>query len=486
MDKTKEFTSESKGLGLSFDPIVVLLDLWRRITAVIVAAVVVGVGAYIYSDVSYVPQYRTNTTLVITTRDSSATVYSNLSATSNIAMVFEGLLNSSILQDKVLEEVGLDYFNGQISASRIDETNLLTVSVTDDDPRTSFLVLKALVENHGIVTEDVVGDVVVEVLELAEVPASPSNSADSMKKAVKATAVAFVLAAALVCVRSFMRDAVRSRHEAERKLDCYCLGEIYHEKKPAVRRLFGRKQKTGLLITDPTRSFRFTEAVRKLRRRTEQSLGRGRVLMVTSVMENEGKSTLAVNLALAFAKKHDRVLIIDLDLRKPACHKLLGLSVSALDTAAVLSGKVRLGDAVVKEPIGGLYAVLQRGAAKRPGDLLTHEALANMITEARKHFRYVILDMPPMSAAMDSELVMEHADASLLVIRQNHVDAGVIGKAVSVLHSGRAELIGCVINNVFSSSLYVKSKDSYGYDGYGGYDRYKRYSDAHRDSAKEE
>lgn len=486
MDKSKEFTSETGGMHLTFDPVVVLLDLLRRITAVIVAAAVVGVGAYIYSDVSYVPQYRTNTTLVITTRDSSATVYSNLSATSSIAMVFEGLLNSSILQDKVLEEVGLEYFDGYVSASRIDETNLLTVSVTDDDPRTSFLVMKALIENHGIVTEDVVGDVVVEVLELAEVPVAPSNSANSLKKALKAAIVAFVAAAALVCVRSFARDTVRSRSEAERKLDCYCLGEIYHEKKPAARRLFGRKQKTGLLITDPTRSFRFTEAVRKLRRRTEQSLGAARVLMVTSVMENEGKSTLAVNLALAFAKKHERVLIIDLDLRKPACHKLLGLPVSALDTAAVLAGKVRLSDAVVKEPIGGLYAVLQRGAAKKPGDLLTHDSLANMIAEARKYFKYVIVDMPPMSAAMDSELVMEHVDASLLVVRQNHIEAGVISKAVAVLHSGRAKLIGCVVNNVFSSSLYIKSKDSYGYDGYGGYDRYKRYSDAHRDSGKDE
>ena len=485
MDKSKDFTSRSKGEVLAFDPVVILLDLLRRLTAVIVAAAVVFVGAYIYADVSYVPQYRTATTLVITTRDSSATVYSNLSATSNIAMVFEGLLNSSILQNKVLEEVGLDSFDGYVFASRIDETNLLTVSVTDDDPRTSFLVMKALIENHGIVTEDVVGDVVVEVLELAEVPSAPSNSADALKKAVKAGILAFVAAAVLVCVRSFMRDTVRSRSEAERKLDCYCLGEIYHEKKPVVRRLFGRRQKTGLLITDPTRSFRFTEAVRKLRRRVEQSLGAGRVLMVTSVMENEGKSTLAVNLALALVKKHERVLIVDLDLRKPSCHKLLGLSGSALDTASVLAGKVRLSDAAVKEPIAGLYALLQRGAARKPDDLLTHEALSGLISDARKHFKYVILDMPPMSAAMDSEIVMEHADASLLAVRQNHIEAGVIGKAVAVLHSGRAKLIGCVVNNVFSSSLYVKSRDSYGYDGYGSYGRYKRYSADGSESAKD-
>ncbi len=482
MDKSKDFTSQKSNIGLAFDPVIILLDLLRRITAVILAALIVGIGAYIYTDASYTPEYTTKTTLVITLRDSKATVYSNLTATSNIAAVFEGLLNSSILHNKVLDEVGIDSFNGRVSASRIAETNLLTVSVTDDDPRISFLVLDALIENHSIVTEDVVGDVVVEVLELAEVPRTPSNSVDARGTAVKASVLAFAAICVLVCVRSFMRDVIRSKKEAEAKLDCYCLGEIHHEKKPTAYRLFGKKKKSGLLITDPTRSFKFTEAIRKLRRRVEHGLGSGRVLMVTSVMENEGKSTVAVNLALAFAKKHERVLIIDLDMRKPSCHKLLGIPAGYLDTSAVLSGRVRLVDSIAKDPVSGLYALLQHGPVKNPADIIAHDKLEALITEARKHFKYIIVDMPPMSAAMDSEMVMEHVDASLLVVRQNYMETGVLAKAVSVLHSGRAKLIGCVVNDVFSSSLYFKSKNTYGYDGYGNYGRHKRYSESERDS----
>lgn len=483
MDKSEEFNSGRSDVSLSFDPFTVLLDLWRSVAAVLAVSVLVFVGAYVYAEASYVPEYRTSTTLVITTRDSSATVYSNLYATSNIAMVFEGLLNSSILQSKVLEEVGLQSFDGRISASRIDETNLLTVSVTDDDPRISFLVMKALIENHGIVTEEVVGDVVVEVLELAEVPKAPTNSADALRKAIKAAVFAFAASAVVVAVHSFLNDTVRSKKEAEKKLDCYCLGEICHEKKPMSKRLFGKKSKSGLLITNPTVSFAFTEAVRKLRRKVESELGHGkRVFMVTSVMENEGKSTIAVNLALSLAKKHSRVLLIDMDLRKPACHKLLEMNVGTADTSAVLAGKASLGNAVKKEPITGLYALFSRNASKRAGDIITHASVEKTIAEAKKYFKYIIIDMPPMSAALDSEIVMEHVDASMLVIRQNNIKTSVIGKAVSVLHSGKAELIGCVVNNVYTSSLYFKGKNS-SY-GYGGYGNYKRYSDGHGDSVK--
>ncbi len=482
MDKTKAFNSENTDATLSFDPFVILIDLYKSIALLLAIMILVFVGAYIYVDTSYVPEYKTSTTLVITTRDSSSTVYSNLSATSNIATVFEALLNSSILQSKVLEEVGLDSFDGRIYASRISETNLLTVSVTDNDPRVSFLVIKALIENHGIVTEDVIGDVVVEVLESASVPMSPSNSANALRKAAKAAILAFAVSAALVCVHSFLNDTIRSRREAEKKLDCYCLGEIGHEKKPKVRKLFGRKNKSGILITNPTVSLSFTESIRKICRKTEQALEHGRVVMVTSVTENEGKSTIAVNLALAMAKKHDRVLLIDMDLRKPACFKLLEKQVGAVDTAAILASSADFGRAVQKEPITGLYVLLSKNAANKAENLLSHNAVERLLEEAKKYFKYIIIDMPPMSAAMDSEIVMEHADASILVVRQNGIKTSVAAKAVDVLHAGKAKLIGCVVNNVVTSSSFFNGREKR--HSYDAYSRYSRYSGSGKSSSK--
>ena len=83
---------------LPFDPIVLVQDVLKRWLVVVLAALAVGIGTYIYTDATYAPVYRTTTTFVVTTRGSSTSVYSNLSSTSNLAGLFTELLNSSIMR----------------------------------------------------------------------------------------------------------------------------------------------------------------------------------------------------------------------------------------------------------------------------------------------------------------------------------------------------------------------------------------------------
>ena len=87
MQNNKEPRTEQKELFL-FDPVVILLDIIKRWYVVVIAALLAGVLAYIVSNVRYVPSYETTTTFVVSSKDSSATVYQNLSAASNLAGVF--------------------------------------------------------------------------------------------------------------------------------------------------------------------------------------------------------------------------------------------------------------------------------------------------------------------------------------------------------------------------------------------------------------
>ena len=106
MQNTKEFEYSKSGV-LTYAPIVLLMDVLRRWLLILTVAVLAGVMVYISTDAGYSPVYETSATLVVTTRDSSATVYTNLNATSEIATVFSKLLNSSVLQKVVLDEAGL-------------------------------------------------------------------------------------------------------------------------------------------------------------------------------------------------------------------------------------------------------------------------------------------------------------------------------------------------------------------------------------------
>lgn len=477
MEHTHEHNSTQPGL-FSFDPIVVVMDVARRWLIILLAALMVGVGTYILTDIRYQPVYKTTTTFVVTSRGSSSTVYSNLSSTSTLASVFSELLNSSLMRKTIVQELDTGTFDGTITAGAISDTNLITVTVTSSDPRTAFQVSRAIIDHHEELTYQVVGGICLEVLQSPRVPMAPSNynnASGAMKKAVVYAAVA---AAALLAVLSWTRNTIRSGSEAREKLDCTYLGEISHERKHKTLHSQLSRRKSSILITDPGTSFRFVETLRKLRHRVEQQLHGRKVLMVTSLLENEGKSTVAVNLALSLAQKYKKVLLIDCDLRKPACHAILEQKNIPHSLREVLTDRAPLGEAVLREKKTGLYLLLENRGTGNSGDLLGSERMQQLLSWARREFDYVILDLPPMGQISDAEKMAGFADASLLVVRQNTAPAGAVNKAVAALDGSSAKLLGCVLNNVYSTSLFSGQGYGYGYGygynkkygGYGGYD----------------
>ena len=473
MKKTNEM-NKAQADPLSFDPIVLLRDVAKRWILIVLAVLVVGVGTYIRADISYSPIYRTTTTFVVTTRNNSSNVYSNLTSTTSLASVFTDLLNSSLLRKAILEEIGASSFDGSINAAVVPDTNLLTMTVSASEPRTAFAVAKAVIDHHEEVTYQVVDGITLEVLQHPTVPVVPanfSNASGQMKKMMLLTGLA---AAGLIVVISYSRNAVRSGREARAKLDCHYLGEISHETKYKTLEARIHRRKTSILITNPATSFRFIENFRKLRRRVEQHIHGGKVLMVTSLLENEGKSTVAVNLALSMAQKHSKVLLIDCDLRKPACHLLLEEKEIEHGLRDVLTEKASAVDAVIQEKMSGLSLLLETQGGRDSGDLIASPQMQILLEWARQEFDFVVLDLPPMAEISDAENMMEYADASLLVVRQNAALVPALNKAVAHLDSGKAKLLGCVLNNVYSTPMFSGQGYGYGY-GYGRYGRYGHY-----------
>ena len=108
-------------------------------------------------------------------------------------------------------------------------------------------------------------------------------------------------------------------------------------------------------------------------------------------------------------------------------------------------------------------------------DLVNTDTFRHLLQEVRAEYDYVVIDMPPMSAATDAEFVMDMVDATLLVVRQNFAAAPSLNRAISVLQSGSARHLGCVLNNVYTT--YITSGEGYaaGYGRYGSYGKYGKY-----------
>ena len=154
-------------LGLIITVIQDVLKRWRIIVA---ASLIAAMIAFVFTDLTYRPQYQTMTTFVVSSANTSSTPYSNLSAANTTASVFTQVLNSSLLRQKVAQEVGLTEFDGTITAEVAGDTNILTMIVTGSDPRSVFLMSNAIIHHHHLVSGNILRGTILEVLKEPVVP----------------------------------------------------------------------------------------------------------------------------------------------------------------------------------------------------------------------------------------------------------------------------------------------------------------------------
>ena len=468
-EETKSITGTAFTAGMV---LCILRDIVRRWLLILMAVLIACLGTCIYQDTAYTPQYSTTTTFVATAAGTSSTTYQNLSAATTLANVFTEVLNSSLLRTEVIRQEGITGFDGTITAAAIPDTNLLTMTVTGSDPRTVFLMSRAIIKHHGIVSHQILGNTVLEVLQDPAVPTYPNNPQNTRSSILRAVVLSGGAMVALLGFLSYRSSRIRSKEEADKLLTCHVLGQLRHEKKKRTIRNFYRRSKAGILITNPAVSFLYTESVNKLCSRVEKRLHPGEnVLMVTSLLENEGKSTVAANLALAMARKGKRVLLLDCDLRKPACNLLLGLPQNSMGVLSVLQGKATLQEAVQKVKNSSLHAVSGSRSLSTATDVSTSKVMTALLRQASTQYDLVVVDTPPMSLAPDAEGIAGFAHAALLVVRQNEASAEALNKAAAVLDKSQTHLLGCVLNNVLGSGGFAPA-----YTGsYGRYGKYGRY-----------
>lgn len=486
MMRENNMNTAEKELSLGL-VITVVLDVLKRWRMLVSTALIAAMLAFVIADATCRPVYETTTAFVATSANTSSTTFSNLNAAGSAASLFTEVLNSSVLRQVVLAGTNLSSFDGNITAEVSGGTNILTMTVKGSDPREVYLVSKAIIEQHRLVTDTVISDTILEVLKAPSIPMGPVNIPNMKRIVVYSAFGACAGMAALVALMSIMADTVRSKEEADAKLGCYVLGELYHERKFKTLKSWIFKRKKSVVITNPLTSFLYTESVNKLASRVSKRRNDGeRIVMVTSFMENEGKTTVAVNMALALAKKGKSVLLIDCDLRKPACARALGSPIHSGGILDVLQGKMTLNDCIRHLDASGLDFLPGGKNLKMTMNLVNSSAMENLLKDAAQQYEIVILDTPPMAVAPDSEVMSSYADAAVLVVRQNAATAGDLNDAASIL-SKNTHLLGCVLNNVHGSGDFapVFHYSGYGYYGkngkYGPYGPYGQYGNRNRE-----
>ncbi|NWF89176.1 MAG: polysaccharide biosynthesis tyrosine autokinase [Ignavibacteriaceae bacterium] len=211
-----------------------------------------------------------------------------------------------------------------------------------------------------------------------------------------------------------------------------------------------------------------SESIRALRTRVQFSKLRRdqlKTILITSPAPQEGKSTIAINLAGSFAHSNRKTLLIDADLRKPRLHNVFKRDKEP-GLINFLYGEVPFEKVVTETTTKNLYLVTAGSIVGNPSEVLDSDYMDNMIKKVREEYDYVIIDSPPIVAVTDAEILSRKVDGTILVVSSGKTEKNLLDLGLKLIKSDNSFLIGVVLNN-FSQKT-----------GYGSYYKYYYYYSA--------
>jgi capsular exopolysaccharide synthesis family protein len=340
-----------------------------------------------------------------------------------------------------------------VSATSVDQTVIITLAVTDTSPararqiatavsNTFTELVRQLESTSGPDSPAQAPAVTAQVLQppsLPDMPVSPSRSLNLAIGVVVGLLVGFGAAV----VRRSLDVTVRSVDELEGIVEAPVLGTVPEDR---------NARRTPVPPAPDGTGYARAEAFHRIRTALESraaggSEGGGCVLVVTSAVPGDGRTTTACNLAAALAAVGSRVVLVDGDLRRPKVAAYLGLR-SEPGLTAVLTGQASFTSAVQTWSDDHL-AVLTSGApTPRPNELLASRPTADLIDRMRHDYDYVIIDAPAVLAVADAATVGAHADGVVLVSRRGATKRPELQSAVSFLRSVSVPVVGAILSRV--------------------------------------
>lgn len=450
--------------------------LMRNLWVIIATGLIFAMAVSLCLTWFHVPQYQANMTYSVNSRTTSYASAGSLTSTREVAAVLTELLGTEVMKDSIRNhDPRLADFDGTITASRVGESNFIVVTATAETPESAFLALKALTAVFPTVADFISNRNVLTVMRNPAVSARPSNGMDVNRLSFMAGLAGAALMVALLCYITVRSETIQTRTGARELLDAPIIASVCHERKNRTLKTAIRRSHRQVHVYAPTTSFAYTEQISAVCTHLEhEANANGRkVFLITGVGENEGKSTVAANLAASLALKGHKVALVDCDLRKPAMNKFFDkVYTSPLPLNKMLGmpySPDNIKQCMVLNEQLNLYMLFPVNSDMRSSELLSGPTMPPLLQQL-KIFDFVIVDSPPMGMFPDAEILAELVDASLLVVRQDYTAACDVNDAIDALNGCKSTFLGCVLNDMRSASFAQNAYGSkYGYGGRYGY-----------------
>ena len=451
-------------------------DLLRAIKKHVVTEIIIFVAVVsgtVWFTMNVTPSYSATTELMaqyesLSTSGSDTSSGNNVaqnsyeqsqSLTSQVSSLPNVVKVDAVLQP-VIDDLGLHEsvteLRSKISAMVVDKSTLLDLTVSDSDPQRAAKIVEALGDSlnaqvsgtaDGSQATSAVRLVVVQKPAIPTTPDSPNVPAN-ISIGIMAGIVLAVLGAIIQEIR---KKTVETEDDVRSSLDVPILASV--PKTPTLR------SNVPAVIVKPTGHA--AEEVRRLATnlafvvldRNEES----NVLVVTSSTPGEGKTTLAVNLAAAYAEKGDSVLLVDADVRHPSVGSLLNIS-STIGLISLLTKQATVESSIQKYWKANFHVLPAENKPTNPTLLVQSKTMKSFVKQASAYYDHVIIDTAPMSVANDAAVFAKEGATVMLV-----VSLGVALKKALRDTAREFQIIGTHISGVALNLVEGKKGSKYGY-----------------------
>jgi polysaccharide biosynthesis transport protein len=388
--------------------------------------------------------------------DSASELVQGSTYTQNQVASFARLATTPVVLEQVIEELDLDLrpdqLAKQIEASAPLDTVIIDIAVTDSSPERSARIANAVAETLSdtvvqLGPQNATGDTTVRALTVAvaEVPDDAASPDIPLY-----LAVGVLVGLLLGLGAAFARDALDTRLQAPGVVAT--LSDL-----PVIGTIGALPGGAGHpVVVDSAPHSPSAEAFRRLRtnlqflevsQESTESDRAVRTLLVTSSIANEGKSTVAANIAATLAETGARVVLVDTDLRRPSVATLLGIE-GAAGLTTILLGRAAVADVVQDWGSAGLEVLTAGTVPPNPSELLGSPAMRRLMQSLRQEYDYVVLDAPPLLPVADAAILSHVVDGTLLVANVRRARRRELRESLQNLQAVHARTLGLVLNHV--------------------------------------
>lgn len=439
----------------------IIKDILQRWILIVAVMIVFGSVFDFMKTVTYVPQYGTSMTATLSGGEDT---FKNIDKVQSYVNTLDYLMNSNNAKSYVKKKMPISKTTYKAEVT-LKQANVVKIKVTADTKREAYFSIKLLNDWYRENTERYSFPYNITVLKESKFSTKPVNPNSHIKNfLIGAVGSGFVLSC-LLGLYFFLRDTIKSEEEVENKLDTRLYAKLPFE----VKKREDARNKKAILITSLKTSFFFRESMNKLRSKVEASSDKHgyKSFMITSAYENEGKSSVAANLALALAKNGHKVVLVDADFNKPAVFKIFDLDGSKSLNKAI-EGTSSWSSQIVSDRSGLDLLPCSQDTLK--SEILTNsKKLDEIMKELREEYDFVIVDTSPAYLLNETMAMNELVDSTLFVVRQDYATSDVINETVKRLTYVKDNVLGVVFKNVVSEG----NKGTSNYNNRYGYNKYR-------------